>query len=399
MRRLLAVGLLALSLRALAQTQEITEEEYLAGVDDRHPAVRALQEGLAVAEAARIRAGALSNPRAEFWREQPDANPVITNWTIAWAPPFDGRLRASKRAADAGVAAARASLAVDRAHLRQALRHVFARWSLATERVALLAEQADRVRRLAEAERQRARVGEAAGLSARRLDLAHSEVQATLRDGEADLARARAAAHAWRPDLAPGARPLLAMPPDVPAAPSAADSPELRRLTHEIERSEFEAQRAARFWGAPTLQIGWQRLKDQDVVRDGLIVAANWSVPLFDRDRAARVEAGQRGEVAKAQLELARIRVAADVAGEFDAYRTLLVSQREARQVAAESGLVIDAASASYAAGEATLTDLLDALRTAFAARTRELEIRASAWEAHRNLETALGRPLSGGGL
>src|SRR5262245_55814084 len=119
MRHTFAVAVLALSLPGQARSQEITEEQYLAGVDDRHPAVRALQEALAAAEAARVRAGTLQNPRVEFWREQPDANPRLTNWTVAWTPPFDGRMGPGKKAAEAGVAAARESLAVDRTRLRQ----------------------------------------------------------------------------------------------------------------------------------------------------------------------------------------------------------------------------------------------------------------------------------------
>jgi cobalt-zinc-cadmium efflux system outer membrane protein len=398
MRQGFAVGLLALSLPLSARAQGITEGEFLAGVDERHPAVRALQEGLAAAEAARIRAGTLSNPRVEFWREQPEANPRLTNWTVAWTPPLDGRMGPAKKAADAGVAAAREGAAVDRARLRQELRRAFAAWGLASERRALLAAQADLVGRLAESERQRARAGEAAGLSARRLDLSRAEAQAALRDAEAELARAGAAARAWRPDLSTDTRPASPIPPDAPTALSAEGSPELKGLEHQVERSTFEARRAGRFWGFPTLQFGWQRLEDGGVVRDGPILAANWSVPLFDRDKGARVEADRRTEVAKARLELARSRVAAEVEGGLAAYRSLLASAREARQAADESGLVIDAATTSYRAGEATLTDLLDALRTAFAARVRELEIRASALEAHRALEAALGQPLSGGG-
>src|SRR5262245_52549190 len=138
MRHAFAVVVLALSLPVIARAQGITEEEYMAGVDDRHPAVRVLQEGVAVAEATRIRAGTLQNPRVEFWREQPDANPRLTNWTLAWTPPLDGRLGPAKKAAEAALAAARENNSVDRALLRQELRGVFAAWSLALEKHTLL---------------------------------------------------------------------------------------------------------------------------------------------------------------------------------------------------------------------------------------------------------------------
>lgn len=395
MRQPFAVGLLALGFASGAAGQELTEEQYLAGVTENHVAVRALQDGLAVAEAARIRAGALSNPRVEFWREQPESNPRLTNWTLAWTPPLDGRLGLGKRAADAGVAAARERVTADRARLHQELRRVFAEWSLATERRTALATQADVVARLAQSERERARLGEAAGLSARRLALAQAEVQAALRDVEAELARAAAAAVVWLPD-APRATPIPPRLPDPPAEVSG-DTPEVRALVHDAEQFDLEAKRAGRFWGFPTLQAGWQRLDDRGATADGPIFAANWSIPLFDRDRGVRVEAEKRREAAKARLDVTRSRAAAEVQGGLGAYRALLASAKEAREAADESDRVINAATASYRAGEASLTDLLDALRNAFAARLRELDVRGRALGAHRAVEAAVGHPLSGG--
>jgi outer membrane protein TolC len=396
MRQPSVVGLLALGLASGVTGQELTEEQFLSGVTESHVAVRALQEGLDVAEAARIRAGALSNPRAEFWREQPESNPRLTNWTLAWTPPLDGRFGLGKRAADAGVAAARERVAEDRTRLRQELRRVFADWSLAAERRAVLAAQTDIVARLAESEQQRARVGEAAGLSARRLALAHAEAQAALRDAEAELVRAEAIARAWRPDLTPGV-PLV--PPGLPEPPGevSAEPTEVRALARETEQWGLAAKRAGRFWGFPTLQGGWQRLDDRGAVLDGPIFAANWSIPLFDRDRAARVEAQKRSEATSARLEIARARAAAEAQGGLAAYRLLVTSAHEARQAADEGTRVIDAATASYRAGEASLTDLLDALRTAFGARVRELEVWGHALQTHRALEVAVGHSLSGG--
>jgi len=398
MRQPFAVGLLALSLTHPARAQEVSEEDFLAGFTETHAALRALQEGLAAAEAARVRAGTVSNPRLEFWREQPDANSRLTNWTLAWTPPFDGRFGVGKRAAEAGVGAARERLAADRARLRQELRRVYAEWSLSSEKRALHAQQLELVTRLAEAERQRARAGEAAGLSARRLSLAEAEVRAALRDAEAELAQAEAVARAWRPDLAPGASAIPPMPPAPPAQLSAVATPELRSLALDVERLDLEARRAGRFWGFPTLQFGWQRIEERGAVLDGPIFAANWSIPLFDRDKAARLEAEKRREAVAAQHQLAQVRVGAEVEGGLAAYRLLVTSVGEARQAADDSGRVIAAATAAYRAGEASLTDLLDAVRTAFAARLRELEVRGRALSTHRALEAALGRPLIEGG-
>ena len=132
MRLTLSVGLLALALTPLAGAQGLTEAEFLSAFDGEGAAVRALQEGLARAEAARRRAGLLANPRVDFWREQPDANPRVTNWTLSWTPPLDGRYGLGKKSSEAGLAAARERLAAHeseeerRRHL-DALRRTVAR--------------------------------------------------------------------------------------------------------------------------------------------------------------------------------------------------------------------------------------------------------------------------------
>lgn len=399
MRLPMLVGLSALTLAPMAGAQGVTEEEFLSAFSAESAAVQALTEALARAEAARARAGVLTNPRADFWREQPDASPRVTNWWLSWTPPLDGRYGLAKKSADAGLAGARERLSADKAGLRRDVRAAFAAWSLAFEQREALKRQLERVQSLAEAARQRARVGEESGLSARRFTLAEAEVRAALGAAEAAHAKAEALARAWRPDLARDAAPAPAVPREPPALTDASASPELRALTFEAERAAFERKRAGRFLAFPTLQLGWQQLADRNVVRSGVIFAAGWTIPLFDRDQAARIEAEGRQQVAAARLELARARLTAEVEGGSAAYRTLFTAWRDAGRASEESDGVIAAATAAFRAGEASLTDLLDSLRAALGARLGEIDLRRQALEAHRELEAALGRPLVGGGF
>jgi len=399
MRLPLLVGLSVLVWAPRAGAQQVTEQEFLSAFTPESTAVRALTEGVARAEAARRRAGLLSNPRAEFWREQPDANPRVTNWTLSWVPPLDGRYGLGKKGAAAGLAAARERLTVDKAELRRELRAAFAAWSLAFERREALAQQVARIHSLAEAERQRARVGEESGLSARRFTLAEAEVCAALATAEAALAKAQALARAWRTDLAADATPASASPPEPPPIGGPTDSPEVRALALEAEQAAFDRKRSGRFLAFPTLQFGWQQLADRGVVRGGPILAAAWTVPLFDREQPARIEAERREQVAAARAELGRARVAAEAEGGAAAYRLLYTASREGGRTSVDSDRVIAAATAAFRAGEASLTDLLDSLRAAMAARMAEIDLRGQALEAHRGLETALGRSLTGGGF
>ncbi len=399
MRLTCSVGLLALVLAPSAGAQGLTEAEFLSAFDAGGAAVRALQEGLARAEAARRRAGLLQNPRVDFWREQPDANPRVTNWTLSWTPPLDGRYGLGKKSTEAGLAAARERLAVDKAGLRRELRAAFAAWSLAFERRQVLGEQLDGVRRLAEVERQRARTGEESGLSARRFTLAESEIRSALAMADASLARAEALAKAWRADLPAGTVPAALVVPGAPAVADPAASPELRALGFEVEQAGLEKKRASRFLASPTLHFGWQQLDQPGLAHSGPIFAAGWTIPLFDRDQGGRLEAARREEIARARVDLARARVAADVEGAAAAFRGLSDAARDAAQVSEDADRVISAATAAFRAGEATLTDLLDSLRGAIGARLGEIDLRGQALEAHRDLEAALGRPLTGGGF
>lgn len=399
MRLPFVLGLSALLLAASTGAQSLTEDEFLSGLTADSAAVRALSDDLARAEAARMRAGTLANPRAEFWREQPDANPRVTNWTLSWTAPLDGRHALGKRSADAGVAAARERLAVDKAALRREARAAFAAWSLALARRDVLRAQLERVQRLAEAERQRARVGEGSGLSARRFTLAEHEVRAAAATAEATYATTDALARAWRPDLPSGVQPAAA---ELSAPPESVDptaSPRLRALTFEVEQAVLERKRVGRVLAFPTLQFGWQRLSDRGVVRSGPLFAAGWSIPLFDRDQAARLEAQRRTVAAQARLELARVRVGAEIGGATAAYRTLLAASRDAGRAAEDGERVISAATAAFRAGEASLTDLLDSLRAALGARLSEIDLREQALAAHRELEAAVGQPVVGGGF
>ncbi len=399
MRLPFLLGLSALFLAPPAGAQSVTEEEFLSGLTAESAAVRALMDGLARAEAQRTRAGTLANPRADFWREQPDANPRVTNWTLSWTPPLDGRYGLGKRAADAGLAAAREQLAVDKAVLRREVRAAFAAWSLAFARRDVLRGQLERVQGLAEAERQRARVGEGSGLSARRFTLAEAEVRAAVAMAEAAYATADALARVWRPDLPPGAQPATPRLPDLPEPADPAASPRLRALTFEAEQTVLERKRVRRFLGFPTLQLGWQQLSDHGLVRSGAIFAAGWSIPLFDRDQGARLEAERREDAARARLELARARVGADISGATAAYRTLVAASRDAGRAAEEGDRVIVAATAAFRAGETSLTDLLDSLGAALGARLSEIDLREKALAAHRELESAVGQALVGGGF
>ncbi|HKI01299.1 MAG TPA: hypothetical protein VKK31_04920, partial [Thermoanaerobaculia bacterium] len=93
---------------------------------------------------------------------------------------------------------------------------------------------------------------------------------------------------------------------------------------------------------------------------------------------------------------LARIRAEAERTGALAAYDLLRAEAARAGQAAEETKELLAGAAASYQLGESGLTDLLDTLRAALAARITALEVREAALAAHRDLEAATGRPFTG---
>jgi outer membrane protein, heavy metal efflux system len=398
MSRPLIAGIVVLWLAPMARAQEVTEEGFLSALNDNNAAVQSLKDGLARAEGARVQARTLSNPRLDFWREEPESNPQTTNWTLAWTPPLNGRYGLGKKAAEVGLAAARDRFEADRAEVRREFRGAFAEWRLALERRDTLRQQLDLVTNLGENERQRARVGEQSGLAARRFTLAEGEVRTALGSAEAAYVRAESSARALRRDLPAESQPAPLVLPEPPAALDSVDSPQLTALEQEKAQAGYEARRVGRFLGFPTLLIGWQTIENGGISASGPIVAAGWTVPLFDRDQGARLEAQQRSDIAAARLTFAQARIAGEVEGGLSAYRVLFASAHETEKTAGETDRTIEAATAAFRAGEAGLTDLLETLRSAFAARLRAIDTRGQALEAHRDLEVVLGRSLTGEG-
>lgn len=380
---------------AHAQTR-VSEAEFLSVLRADGPALSTLAERLGAARAARSRAGLLSNPTISFEHEAP-GEAEQTTWRLAWTPPLDTGRGAGKRSAEAGVQSAERQLEADRLRLRSELRRAFADWALGEERRDATASHLESIRRLAERMSARARSGEESGLASRRVSLAALEVEAEASRAEADAARSRALALAWSPGLLPTSLP------ERPTLPPLADTvattrPDLLALEREVERSEWEVKHQARFLSFPELSFGWERIRGREEKVDGPVFGASWDVPLFDRRQPGKIEAAARLTAARARLEIHRARAERERTAARAAYARLRESALRAFDTAREGDQVIESAAATFRLGESRLTDLLETLRSVLAARLAAIDLYAAALEAHRSLEIAEGRTLTGNG-
>lgn len=395
--RIVLFLLLAPTALVAQEAPTLTEEEFLAAVTGDHPAAVALTGEREIAAAEAIRASLLPNPAIEASVEEPDGAARETTAGVTWTPPFDGRRTLRREAAEKGLAAAESRLEAARLRLRLDLREAYAEWALTWERRELLAAHLARVGELAERARARAASGEIPGLAARRFILEEAQARADLGRAEAGLAAARSALAAWYPGIPRDARPAAPpLPPATGAVPDLASRPDLAAREREVERAEAVRRLSERVFEAPALGLGWKRIEDRSADASGPVVSAGWTVPLFDRRQADRLEAEARLSTARVELELARARAAAERAGALAAYDRLRTEAIEAGRASAEIGDLLAGAAAAYQLGESGLTDLLDTLRAALAARITALEVREAALAAQRDLEAATGRPLSG---
>ena len=392
------VILLGTTLPAVAGEGRLTEKEFLAPITAGHPAVVALTERLANAEGER-RAARLMNPQVGFDREVPDGAANQSIFWLRWQLPLDGRRGLRKRAAEAGVQAAESEFDWAKLQLRVRLRGVYAEWAQVAERRDLLSANVTVVKRLAERARMRADSGEESGLGARRLALAAAEVQSELAQAEAALVRIEAKVRVVHPELQPGVQPVRPALPEMAPNLDGSDRPDVEARRFEVQQAEFKKRLSGRFLEFPELMAGWTRIDVTPGTLDGPVFGVSWSLPLFDRRQGERAQAARNVAIAEARLALANARARAELEAAYGAYAQMRAAAAEVTAITADADVLVESATAAFQVGENTLTDLLETLRSVLSSQMAALNLHHNALEAHRNLEVAVGEPLSSGGM
>ncbi len=370
----------------------VTEAEFLSALQEDHPALLARAEGIAVAEAELRRRGTLANPRLEATHEDPSGPTDQIDLTLTWQLPRPSR-RAAVASGQRGLAAAQARLAFDRIVLRLEMREVYADWAVATELASRVGDHARTVGELATRERRRAEHGETSGLAADRLALAAAELLAQHAILESDSIYAAARARGWNPSMSRRSRPSLSRLPPNPVG-AGDEHPTVTELEQELEAAKLTQEAEGRYIELPELIAGWQQVDAGPESLDGPILGLSWQLPLADRNRAERALAEARIEAATARLEAARRTIGAGREGARASYQRLAEATAAARGANTGNRQILSAEAAAFQAGEASLTDLLDTLRSVLAAEMTTLRVHAAALEAHRRLERFEGRPL-----
>jgi outer membrane protein TolC len=401
MQRIVACWLVAIgawSAGAAGQSQ-ITEEEFLGNLSPDHPVVAEARAAVEHAHAERVRRAAVEDPSLSAMREDLGEAGEETTFSLAWAPPLDGRRGPGVEAADASIRAAESRLEASLQAARLEMRRDYSNWVQAIRKRDVVARHVDQLGEIVETIEARAERGQASRLAAARIRLAAVEARAQLGTLEAGVAEALGAVRTWNESIDASDRPVM---PDLARAPDGLTieaRADLRALSLDIERSMLEERRGGRFVRFPELVLGWKELEADEGEFDGAVLGLNWSVPLGERGRGERLDAAARKDAASGSLAIGRARAEAELRSSLQAYEGLAESWRQSKADLAEGDWMVEAAFARYRAGEAELTDLLDTLRSVLSARLAGEELYGRALAAQREVERVVGRPLAVGGV
>jgi cobalt-zinc-cadmium efflux system outer membrane protein len=189
---------------------------------------------------------------------------------------------------------------------------------------------------------------------------------------------------------APGSDPLPPLAELVARAETVRG--DLAALTRDIDAATFAEQAAGRLRIPDPELVAGAKASNAAGGDTGSIVSVHVSIPVFDRGRPEQAVARARGRQARAEADLLRRTVRAQIA----AWRAAVIDRRamaERHRAALAGGAVqIERiAQVSYEAGERGILDLLDAYRTMSAARVRQVELDAAVREAEIELEFVSG--------
>jgi cobalt-zinc-cadmium efflux system outer membrane protein len=167
---------------------------------------------------------------------------------------------------------------------------------------------------------------------------------------------------------------------------------DLIALSRELDAAGFAEEAAARRAIPEPEVVAGTKTSNAAGGDVGSIVSVHLTLPLFDRGRPERAAAQARARQVRAEADVLRTTIRAQIA----AWRAAVIERRgvaERHRAALVAGAdqIERIAQVSYEAGERGILELLDAYRTASAARIRQAELDAAVREAEIELEFVSG--------
>lgn len=384
----------------------VTMARLVATAQAQHPTTVAIQAARAAAAAQVRQAGVWNNPELEVsvGRTKPRMDGVerdtpyggSLSQRLTWWGARNARITAARAQQSAAEAEAQVSMLGLQADVRRAA----IIYAVASE-AALQAEDEARIAsELAVMTETRLTAGEADRATAARARL-EATTTALQRDARRrEVATALAALRIWcDPALPDGLVITDALGTDAPLdadrlAAAAERHPQLRALaeTAGAAAASVDAERQSR---VPDLTVGI--FADREDEKDTYGLTLGFEIPLWNRNEAGIAIAEAERTKAHAAARSERLRLRRDLAEALGAAQT---AQREATSLTTEAMPVAEEAirlrQAAFQAGEASLSDLMEARRAVLAVRAELRDARRRAALAVVDLGMAVGDPSLG---
>ena len=383
---------------ARAQSVALTEAQVLSQLGAESSRVRAARAGIDVARADVLTAGRWPNPRATVNRESVSG---VSEYivTVAQPLPVTGRRRLEVSAATARVEATSSRAEEQIRRVRADLRLAFTDLWAAQARERELTRSRDRLTEVAGILGKREAAGDAAGFDRLRAEREVVDIDTARAMAATQRAQAQAVLSSFLSlPAGPTAIEALTPTPTRAAVPTVdelmmraeAARGDLAALARELDAARFAEQAAGRRVIPEPEVVAGTKTSNAAGGDIGSIFSVHVAVPLFDRGRPERALAQARAQQVRAEAELLRQTIRAQIT----AWRDAVIERRgmaDRHRAASGTDEIERIAQVIYEAGEGGILELLDAYRTSASARVRQAELDAAVREAEIELEFVSG--------
>jgi outer membrane protein, heavy metal efflux system len=353
---------------ARAQTQRAPEVELTLRVCRSGPGASTAraERGVGASELGAIEP--LQNPSLVIEHQQTLSGPSERETVIGAEIPLvlSGRrgllrdaARARQRVSDARASADLLGTALD-------FRTAFALAVVEQERAAVMQEQQKALEELSTALQQLTARGEAAAYDVRRHQ---AEVRLHARSLAAARARAQTAqrrlAH-WLDEPTDAALLTSAGLAQAPVTPNQKNQhPEVTALRGTAQAASFESDAARRRWlPEPEIFAGYRQVAAGDVTGHGVALGLKLPLTFFEHGQGASTKARAEQRLAEARADRLERELDRELGAASASLQALEAALQQAQQNVAETAKLKESARILYGAGEASITELLDAYRT-----------------------------------
>ncbi len=383
------------SARAQDQPLRLSEADFIDRYRGAEPRLRIRAADITAAGAGVASARTLLNPRLQYEREAV-ADDVENAAGIALSLDLGGR---NPRVRSARLRVRAATLATAHASWELVVDALAAYYTAARDRehVALLESERIPLAQIVDLLRTRAAAGENAGYDRDRIELELLRYDERMDDVRSSyrLARMELGRLLGRDEVEPTGSLSASRPGDLTAliTGTARKRPDWRAARAHVDAAADQAVAAGRWW-VPSVALagGLKTVAGGGDSRTGYFLSAAVEVPVFDRNRTARIRAAAAQKRARATMDYLDVAVPAAIR---TAHARLSGSLNRLEQLDREqlprAEKLVHRASLIYREGESGVAELTDAHRTVLEVKERRLKLQYRAKLAELELWRALG--------